>query len=169
MINALAILETVRGLVIDGDGVARVVNPSRFDNGLYEGQAENEKSRSAAVNPRAEVMLRKLEPLEDGPAAPCSRVLYQFELEVRVSRHIHTIHKLSASARDSAKGLAWEDGSAIAESLTFPGNVPEAATGVISSCLRYKGSELGTFNLREGQPGLIETVHTFEGYANTTP
>jgi hypothetical protein len=168
-LDGKAILARVRELATDGAGVARVIAANRFDSGFYEGQSDSEASRGAIVRPRIEARLVSMEAAEAvGPMGPCSLAFYRFALEVVVIRHLSNEHRLGKASRDQARGLAMADGSALAQCLTYPGNLPQSSTGVVSSCLEYAGSSVGRFDLRDDQPGLIETVHKFTGFARVT-
>lgn len=167
-----AIIERVRELCTENAGTLRQIALNRFSGGAYEGLTDDELSRRAASTPRIDVRFLSQERADISPPITGNKLIYRFQLSVVITRHMHIEEKLTDATRDTARGLAWQDGDVLRQALCTPGNMAATEeaedTGVISNALRYEGSDTTRFQLVDDQAGLIETEHRFSGYALAT-
>lgn len=153
------IIETIRGVVVDGDGVAFTIS-NRFRSGTYDGQDDSGRVTNAVIKPAANVTVGGLTRDPSSPQLPATTRIWRFDVMITITRHIYALHAADPAELDAAKGAAAADGAVLADALTFGGNVP----GVISSCLRYESSTAPTIRLNGEDPSFIETIHNFTGW-----
>lgn len=167
-IAAGAILTRIREVLQDGEGAVRALASGAYAGGLYESIAENAEAVRALTGPRIGVRFTGLERHPASPPRMGSVQLLALEVEVTVARHFGAAEALDDTARDALQALAMADGDALQQALGWPGNMTAttggAATGLVSGCLTYEGSDEGEIRYgQEGQDGVIRTTHSFSG------
>lgn len=171
--NPDAILTAVRDVIESAAGSVLAVDVTRFSGDLYDGLLDDEESRRALVSPRAEARITAWEPHGASPLELATRTIYATEVSISVVRHLNQAHKLIDATRDAAKALAAQDADALAQALSYVGNVSEDsgsnATGIISGRLRFEGSDIGDVELDDDGPGLIRSTHRFSGFIEVAP
>lgn len=171
-IDVTAILTAIREVCDTNAGTLRTISSTRFDGGVYEGLDDDTISTRAAVRAVFEPRLTGMTLHPASPPESGSLAIYLINVEVSVYRHLDAADKLVDLTRDTARGLAFQDGDVLKQALGYPGNLAQTSsaspTGLIGENVEYKGSDLRRFDLDDNGPGLIETVHRFTGFVQVT-
>lgn len=167
-------LTAIREALDDGAGNLRTVAASRFTDDLVEASHESELQRRGIRSDKP-FRARILRMTRNGSSPPIngSVILYDFDVEVTVSRTIATLEQVSSDAWATLEALGWEDADAIRQVLCTPPNLEttslSVSTNIVGDALRYTGSRGRLVPVKGAGAQRYETIHEFAGILKVSP
>lgn len=168
-----ALADRLREVLEAGAGSLRAITADTYGGNLPDGFSEMGDSVRSVGLPQVECSIEKIRPSASGHSIVGSVLLYDFDVRVRVVRHLPADVQVNGAARDAIKYAAATDADVIRQALSWPGNLTAtaggAATGVLSGMLMHRESELETRPAVEDGAAIVETIHTFFGVIKSAP
>ena len=100
-------------------------------------------------------------------------ILYEFDVEVTISRTVGTLEQIESDDFAVLEALAWEDADAIRQALCTPPNLEttaaSGATNIIGDALRYTDSRGRVVPIQGDGAQRYETIHRFTGGLKVSP
>ena len=159
----------IREVLEDGAGSVRAITANTYAGGLSSVTNANALGIRSMIKPRVESRIIEMRPHPASPPIGGSLVLRSVTVDVRIVRAFTGRHELNDATRDALHAVASTDADVVAQALTWPGNLTATAaaapTGLVSGCLRYASSSLGTVEADGASDGRIVTTHRFTGIA----
>lgn len=134
--DADAILTAIDAVLLGTSGSVRTVPAGTFSRRAYDGLDITLAAR-ALEKPRFEVELVSIE--RTGAVGPRTASIVVEAIELLVRFVWATEHELDDNARRATRAEALEKVQLARQALEWPGNLPSASTGLISSCLTTRG------------------------------
>lgn len=168
------VLTAIREVLDDGTGSLRTIPAGRFTDDLDSSVAEAEAQRRGirADKPfRVRIVSQRRHP--QSPPINGSVILYEFEVEVTVSRTVAVLEQLSADDFATLEALGWEDADAIRQVLCTPPNLETTSgggsTNILGDALRYRESRGRVVPVQGDGAQRYETIHKFIGGLKVLP
>lgn len=166
-IPSLAILTRIREVLEDGRGSVRTITANTYGSATHQALSVLSDSLGSIEKPQVEPRIVGQRPHGARPPRQGSFTLEELDIDVRVVRDFDSWRDLDDDARTALHALASSDSFAIQQALTWPGNLTATeaatATGLVSGCLRYAQSSMGSLEFAGGQNGRLVTTHRFTG------
>lgn len=169
---SLAILTRIREVTEGGHGAVRTITAATFGPNTHGALDALADSLGAIAKPQVEPRIVAQRPHPARPHRQGSFTLEAIDVDVRMVRGFDSYRDLSADARTALHALASSDAYALAQALEWPGNLTAteaaSATGLVSGCLNYAQSSIGSLEFASGQNGRLVTTHRFTGIVRVT-
>lgn len=171
-VAADAIVQRLRELVQDGGGTYRAIAAARFTGGLLQGMELDEARRRGLYTEKpVEIRLDSLSPHPQRLTDAGSIQIHLVGVTIRVVRTLAVSEQVDDALLDDVRALAIEDGSALADVMSWPNNLKTTTLGSVATGIKgaqYRGSTArvsGTV----GETMDIATEHRFDLTVTSTP
>jgi len=171
-LQAGAILTSIREVIEDGSGLVRDITAGTYEGGISSVTNGAALGSLSLSTPRVESKITNVSPHPASPPIGGTLILRSLSVTVRIVRGFSGRHELNDTHRDALQGLVVADADVIAQALTWPGNLTAtnaaAPTGLVSGCLVYSSSSVGSVEIDDANDGRIVSSHLFTGVARIT-